>query len=323
MVKVSIVMITYNQELYIKEAILGVFSQITNFDIELIVADDCSTDKTESVIQEIINTHPKRNTIKYTRHATNKGMMPNFIWALEQCTGKHIAMCEGDDYWTDPYKLQKQVDFLEANPEYVLCFHPVKILEPDGALVDDYITKVPENYETIETLAERGNYIHTPSVVFRNIIKSFPQELNESPIGDYFIYMLLAQYGKIGMINDVMGVYRNGVGSWSAREKDYRKMKYLYSLCLISEYFSKSNQMICDILMASINSFILNNHRSILDSDLQILNTQNAQLSLNKALLRLIDELSFKNNLKYQIKHSLLRLAYVPYKRISKAFKGH
>ena len=100
-------------------------------------------------------------------------------------------MCEGDDYWTDPYKLQKQVDFLEANPDYVLNFHKVKILKPDGLLVDDFITKVPDNYETQETLARLGNYIHTPSVVFRNLIIELPKEFSLSPIGDYFLYMLL------------------------------------------------------------------------------------------------------------------------------------
>ena len=87
------------------------------------------------------------------------------------CQSKYLAFLDGDDYWTDPLKLQKQVDFLEANDDYVLTFHPVKILNRDGSLVEDFITIVPENYETQETLAQLGNYIHTPSVVYKNILK--------------------------------------------------------------------------------------------------------------------------------------------------------
>ncbi|MDP2088622.1 MAG: glycosyltransferase [Flavobacteriaceae bacterium] len=211
----SVCMITYNHEKYIAEAINGVLMQVCNFEVELILANDCSTDKTDAVIQEIIQNHPNRSWIKYTNHPQNKGMMPNFIWAMQQCKGKYIALCEGDDYWTNPLKLQKQVDFLEGNLDYVLCFHQVNILKTNGEIVSDFITKVPENYETIETLARLGNYIHTPSVVFRNIIKEFPFEFKHTPIGDYFLYMMLAEKGKLKYLGVNMGVYRYGDGFFS------------------------------------------------------------------------------------------------------------
>ncbi|MDO9260985.1 MAG: glycosyltransferase, partial [Flavobacteriaceae bacterium] len=108
---VSVCMITYNHENYIQQAIEGVLMQTCNFEVELIIANDCATDKTDEVIQEIIKNHPNSSWIKYTNHSQNKGMMPNFIWAMQQCKGKYIALCEGDDYWTDPLKLQKQVEF--------------------------------------------------------------------------------------------------------------------------------------------------------------------------------------------------------------------
>lgn len=131
--------------------------------------------------------------------------------------------------------MQKQVDFLEANPDHVLCFHPVKILETDGRIVEDYITKVPENYETIETMAEKGNYIHTPSVVFRNIIEKWPEELFVSPIGDFYIYMILGQQGKYVMLKDEMAVYRHQTGIWSSENIHNRNIKWILTLLLIHQ----------------------------------------------------------------------------------------
>lgn len=209
---ISIIMVTYGHEQYIHEAIEGVLMQEGDFDLELIIANDCSPDNTHLIISEILSSHPKADKIRYIKHDKNIGMMPNFIFALQEANGQYIALCEGDDYWTDPYKLQKQVDFLETNPEYVLSFHKVKILKPNGELVDDFITKVPENYQTQETLARLGNYIHTPSVVFRNVIKEYPYEFSLSPIGDYFLYMMLTKYGKIKYLEEEMAVYRYGVG---------------------------------------------------------------------------------------------------------------
>ena len=239
---VSVLMITYGHENYIREAIEGVLMQETNFEVELIIANDCSPDKTAEVIQNILKTHPRASIINYIKHEKNIGMMPNFIFAMQQCKGKYIALCEGDDYWTEPLKLQKQVDFLEANKEYVLAFHPVQILKPDGAIVEDFITNVPENYETIETLASLGNYIHTPSVVFRNVIKKFPFEFNLSPIGDYFLYMILAEHGKLKCLEDKMCVYRHGVGVYSGSSHLSRiKNDIIKFGCLLS--YSKNEKI--------------------------------------------------------------------------------
>ena len=118
--KVSVCMITYGHEKFIEEAINGVLMQECDFVVELIIANDCSPDKTDAVIQNILCNHPRASWIKYIKHDKNLGMMPNFIFAMQECKGKYIALCEGDDYWTDPSKLQKQVDFLEANSDYVI-----------------------------------------------------------------------------------------------------------------------------------------------------------------------------------------------------------
>lgn len=117
---VSIIMITYGHEKFIAEAIEGVFTQQTNFPVELIIANDNSPDKTSEIVEKIICQAPSHITVKYTSHKVNKGMTLNFYWALQQAQGKYIAYCEGDDYWIDPLKLQKQVDFLEANSDYTV-----------------------------------------------------------------------------------------------------------------------------------------------------------------------------------------------------------
>ena len=110
--KVSVCMITYGHEKYIREAIDGVFMQETNFEIELIIADDASPDGTKEIIASICKNHPKGNSIKYFRQDSNIGMMPNFVFALTKSEGEYVAVCEGDDYWIDSLKLQKQVDFV-------------------------------------------------------------------------------------------------------------------------------------------------------------------------------------------------------------------
>jgi glycosyltransferase involved in cell wall biosynthesis len=269
-IKISVSLITYNQEKYIRKCLEGILNQIVDYDFEVLVGQDFSTDGTHEICLEYANKYP--NLIRYYPRENNLGMNRNWIQTLSQCKGQYIAICEGDDYWTDPYKLQKQVDFLEANPEYVLCFHKVKILKPDGFLVDDFITKVPEHYETIETLARLGNYIHTPSVVFRNIIKEFPKEFIFSPIGDYFIYMLLAEHGKLKYLKDEMAVYRDGVGIWSTHSNYSRNLKTANTHSLIVSALS-NNEFIKNILKDRVLDFFNKFQTEIKPDDLLLLNT--------------------------------------------------
>ena len=255
--KISVVTITYGHENFIEQTLDGVFMQDYKGEIEFIISNDHSPDATDRVIKDYLAVKeiPINFTIKYTQHEVNKGMMPNFIWALEQTSGKYIALCEGDDYWTDPLKLQKQVEFLETNQEYVLTFHPVNILNSDGSMVEDFITNIPVNYETQEMLARFGNYIHTPSVVFRNIIKTFPPEFSLSPIGDYFLYMILTNHGKIKMLEGTMAVYRYGVGVFSLQTKiEKAKASFkLYGLLLSYSDKTSLNQILLERLLKGVD----------------------------------------------------------------------
>ena len=192
--KISCHVITYNHANYIEKCINSILSQKTKYDFEIVIGDDLSTDGTRDIIQSYREKFPE--IIKLNLRSERGTGIPgkeNFLSTLALCEGEYITLCDGDDYWTDTLKLHKQVSFLELHSEYVLNFHPIKILEKNGELTDDYITKVPEYYDSIEDLAILGNYIHTPSVMFRNILGELPEEMILSPIGDYFIYMLLAQ----------------------------------------------------------------------------------------------------------------------------------
>ena len=237
---VSVSMITYKHQSFIKEAIEGVLMQIVNFPVELIIADDCSPDSTQNIVKDIIDGHPNGSWIKYFRHDTNLGMQQNAMFATNKCQGKYVAVCEGDDYWTDPYKLQKQVDFLEKNEEYSLSFHKIEILTKDGEVVKDFITKVPENYESFESLAY-GNFIHTPSVVFRSEYLPLPLKLSNAPVGDYVLWLYLASKGKIHYIPEAMAIYREGVGFWSSAKKSSKSLQWCIVLYLCIDYFKEFN----------------------------------------------------------------------------------
>jgi glycosyltransferase involved in cell wall biosynthesis len=216
-------MITYNHEKYIREAIEGVLMQQVDFNVELIIADDNSPDNTEQIVADIIGSHPNGKWIRYTKHKSNKGMMPNFVWSLEQCKGKYIALCEGDDYWTDPYKLQKQVDFLERNEEYVACFHDVKIVTESSKRVA-HLPYPKQNRLTFTDILN-NHYVYTCSLVFRNQFCKFPDWLLHIKSGDIALAILLAHECDFYYFYEILSVYRvhaGGVSSTNDHQDDIR-----------------------------------------------------------------------------------------------------
>lgn len=245
---VSICMITYNQSDYIKQALESVLDQECDFEFEVILSNDSSIDDSDLLIRNIMELHPKGGKVKYFNHSKNLGMVKNLAFAYENCQGKYIAMCEGDDYWIDKYKLEKQINFLEKNPSFSICYHPVNVLFPNGKTDIDFDVKgiIEKNESTIFDLAVLGNYIHTPSVVFRKIIVDFPSNFFLSPIGDFFIWMLIAQHGHIKRLSENMAVYRYGVGVHSLSSRFEKEQKFLYTLVLLSD--SIENKSIRQIL---------------------------------------------------------------------------
>lgn len=224
---VAVWMVTYNHEKYISTAIDSIVHQKTNFPIRLYIGEDCSSDSTRSICIEYANKFPELITL--ILQETNKGGQRNAQDVYEACfasKAKYIALCEGDDYWTDPLKLQKQVDFLESNTDYAICFHAVKIRdESRNKFHHDFFTPEVTETTSILDLAKKGNYIHTPSVLFRNP-GTLPEYFKELPIGDYPLYLFNAQKGKIFKMNAEMAVYRlHNAGYWSTQETTVKQEK--------------------------------------------------------------------------------------------------
>lgn len=230
---VSVVTIAFNQEKYIRDALESFMMQKTDFSFEVIVGDDASTDNTPEIIKEYAKSTPE--IFKAILRKKNIGVVPNFINALRAAKGKYIAICEGDDYWTDPYKMQRQVDFLEANPDCALCFHPVKVFfENNDRPSSIYPAKEQRADLTVKALLE-GNYIQTNSVMYRK------QKYTDLPVGilpfDWYLHLYHAQFGKIGFIDKTMAAYRkHPEGLWWEANNDIEKIWEKYGITHLGLY---------------------------------------------------------------------------------------
>ena len=226
-IKLSVSVITYNQENYISQTIDSILCQKVNFKYELIIGDDCSTDGTRNILKEYEAKYPQIKLILHKEK--NKGVpgKENFLSTINAARGKYIALLDGDDYWTDPLKLQKQVDFLEANPNFAICFHRVKIVYDDNSQEPKLSNENLKEVLDFEDLALK-NHIYTPSCVFRNgLFKEFPEWFHQSPIGDWILHLLNAQHGKVKFLTDVMAVYRvHQGGVWSVQTNEYRTVRW-------------------------------------------------------------------------------------------------
>lgn len=225
---VSVCMITYMHEAFIAQAIEGVLMQEVDFEIELVIAEDASPDNSFLTIRDFINSHPKRHLIRYIRNSNNKGVNQNFIDAILLCKGKYIALCEGDDYWTDPLKLQKQVDFLEENAKYSMSFHNGTSVNENGKLLKESIVNISTRKDlNFEDLLSGYYTIPTLTVVFRNyLLKGFPDEYFKVVNCDTFLFILLSQYGDIHYHNNINGCIHivNDQGIWSKKKELYKSI---------------------------------------------------------------------------------------------------
>lgn len=230
---VSVCMITYNHEKYISEAIDGVLMQKTNFPIELIIGEDCSTDNTRKIVLEYTEKSP--DIIRPLLSESNLGMTKNFIETMQAASGKYIALCEGDDYWTDPYKLQKQVDFLEENQNYSVCCHRYSIVKinskktPDH--LDEFFIDYPNGFEYDLQQIMKYGILKTLTVVFRKDMIDI-STLNRYKFARdvHLQYHLLNLNRKGYCLNFFGGIYNDHAGGVYSSTNTFVKHKLAYEI---------------------------------------------------------------------------------------------
>lgn len=231
-INVSVSIATYNQVQFIGEAIQSVLDQQTDFAYEIIVGDDCSTDDTQRVILDFQARYPDK--VIPLLHEKNLGGAGkyNALSTFAVARGRYIATMDGDDYWTSPHKLQKQVDFMEAHPDCSTCFHNAQIIWEDGTYAPELVNG--PNQKEISTVADLVGeteiwFMATSSVMFRNgLLTNYPDWYHQSKSGDIPRYILLAKLGNIGYLPDVMSVYRKNRGGVSFTDSEV-DAEFLYN----------------------------------------------------------------------------------------------
>lgn len=257
---VSVCMITYNHQKFISEAIEGVLMQKTTFPIELIIGEDCSTDATRSICIDYQNKYP--DIIKLQLPDTNKGMMRNFIENMQAATGRYIALCEGDDYWTDPYKLQKQVEFLEANKDYSIVSHnALKVNYFDGSSLK--MNNFESNLDfSFNDMLNRLLTIPTASIVFKNT--TIPDWITFCKVGDWPLLSWLLNNGKGYYFCETMSVYSKHEKGMSVDIQKRNHNRILLETFLIIEQHNKNYLVEKHISSLAFNAFVYElNHSKI------------------------------------------------------------
>ncbi len=243
---VSVIVPTYQHAGFIEECLQGILMQETTFPVEILIGEDESTDGTREICQDMVAEHPgqiklflrsRKNVLHILGRPTGR---INLLGLLSAAQGRYVAICEGDDYWTDPGKLEKQVAFMEANPNYSMCFHRAQLkrddaFEPFG---------IPEgiNLDNIRftDLLSRSNFIPMASILFRrSAFNPLPKWFLSVPFADLAIHMHLAHQGKIKCIDEFMSVYRiTGKGAWSGLQQQQQHESELHFLRIIRPYLA-------------------------------------------------------------------------------------
>jgi glycosyltransferase involved in cell wall biosynthesis len=261
-ITVSICCITYNHEPYIGQALNGFLMQKTNFNVEILIGEDCSTDSTKVVIEEYCRKYPGK--IKLITYEHNVGSIKNHINTMRHASGKYIAMCDGDDFWTDPLKLQKQVDFLESNPEYVICCHYTKVIDENEKVV--YVNPNPVSIELNYADMLLGNKEETRicSLMVRNLKEVrglYSQAWYLKTHGADKIFKLFAISStnkKMYVLPEVMSSYRMHTGGvWSMIDTKLRKSRMISDFHIIIENFKYQKPLKNSLLKIYFREYFL------------------------------------------------------------------
>lgn len=217
--KVSVCVITYNQQDYIEQCLNGIISQKTDFEFEIVIGEDCSTDNTAKLISQIASAN---QNIRVLDNSNNLGVLPNFIRTLKECAGKYIAFCEGDDYWIDEYKLQKQVDYLEQNFQFGgVCTNNRWYIENDNTIIDSVLESGEISFEDLSD----SNKINSQTILFRSELIQDLDWMKPLKIGDWALHLMITNqkpYYRLPEITTVYRVHEGGVHSLLKEELKLR-----------------------------------------------------------------------------------------------------
>lgn len=242
-IMVSICCITYNQETFIRDALDGFVNQKTNFKYEVLIHDDASSDGTADVIREYAERYPDViKPILQTENQYSKGLTNiSGTWNFPRAKGRYIAMCEGDDYWIDETKLQRQVDYLEAHPDCSLVFHSANV-EVQGSAVTESMMRPykKDRMVTPEEIIDKTSGYATASLMFRTeMVRELPEFYVNAPIADIPLQLLAANMGYGYYIDEPMCVYRlGGAASWTTlmKQGNYEKKQQDYARAMKKMY---------------------------------------------------------------------------------------
>jgi glycosyltransferase involved in cell wall biosynthesis len=206
----SVFMLVYNQEGFISQTLESILHQKTSFPFNIVIGEDCSTDNTRAIIEAYKKQYPDK--IKVISSSQNLGLINNFIRTVNHCDGKYIAICDGDDFWTDEHKLQMQVDFLENNSDYSIAFTRKQDVLPNGT-ISTYQPAKPDTSDFTDLI--NGNYIPSVTAVFRNKVNGALaiKWLYKHPYGDWPLYLWTVSDGsKIKFMDIITAAYRKDIG---------------------------------------------------------------------------------------------------------------
>lgn len=257
--KVSIVCNTFNHEKYIKQALDSFIMQIVNFDYEILVHDDASTDNTAKILREYEIMYPDKFKIIFQKvNQYSKGISVNYI-NISRSVGEYIAICEGDDYWLDPYKLQKQVDYLDHNSKCLLVVHGSLKINANNPFVQRkwLFTYKSRILSTDEIIKNRAIIAAHNSFMYRNVEQTYPVFFNTLGVWDVTRLLYFSSHGTVYYISEIMSVYRIGtLGSWNERIR-LNELKLIKHYEKEMDFYRSLNKYTDYIYDSSIQNVIL------------------------------------------------------------------
>jgi glycosyltransferase involved in cell wall biosynthesis len=259
---ISVIITAYNKGIYIRQCLEGVLNQDFHGDFEIILADDCSTDNTYEVVH-LLTEHPNFRKVKYTKHSRNKGLMGNFIWALNQAVGEYVCFCDGDDVWISNQKISNQISFLRSNPEYGGCGMLMDIVDTrnEYSRIQYSDLHFPYNKNTIvrddEVLDFKRFPFGTSTFMFKRRLLALSDigKFNFVKVSnDYVLFVLIHQKSKLFYLNELSVRRNHNDGGVTAQDQNIQLFLMINNFLM----FKRLRQML-EIIQPCESSVILNN----------------------------------------------------------------